>query len=378
MCIVCESTLSENRRHDLSRHYKKHQVEVEEKQKLMPGSELRKEYVVKKKEDMKKRRNLFVKRSCESLAMLEASYEIAFVLAKKHMPFSDGEYIVKPCLQKFAKCLGDKSIERKVNEIALSKQTITRRIEELSHDVFEQLKERVHACSFFSLALDESADICDVAQLSIFIRGIDDNFNIFEELIGLESLHGKTRGSDIFEKVKSCLENQHLNFSKLLSVCTDGAPSMIGRVAGTVALLEKFFGRPLLKYHCIIHQESLCVTILNLQHVMIPVVKCVNKIRAKGLNRREFREYCEVLDMEYGDLILHCEVHWLSRGQVLKRFWKLKNIVHGFLEEKEELPEERILLCNEKWMFDSTFLVDITSHLNGGCLIDITSHLNDV
>ncbi|XP_076311275.1 SCAN domain-containing protein 3-like [Tachypleus tridentatus] len=220
MCIVCESTLSDNRRHDLSRHYKKHQVEVKEKQKLMPGSELHKEYVVKKKENMKKRRNLFVKRSCESLAMLEASYEIAFVLAKKHMPFSDGEYIVKPCLQKFAKCLGDKSIERKVNEITLSKQTITRRIEELSRDVFEQLKERVHACSFFSLALDESADICDVAQLSIFIRGIDDNFNIFEELIGLESLHGKTRGSDIFEKVKSCSENQHLNFSKLLSVCT--------------------------------------------------------------------------------------------------------------------------------------------------------------
>ena len=53
--------------------------------------------------------------------MHEASYEIAFVLAKKHKPFSDDEEIVKSCLQKFAKCVGDKSIERKVNEIALSK-----------------------------------------------------------------------------------------------------------------------------------------------------------------------------------------------------------------------------------------------------------------
>ncbi|XP_076359110.1 general transcription factor II-I repeat domain-containing protein 2A-like [Tachypleus tridentatus] len=303
-----------------------------------------------KKQDMKKRRNLFVKRSCESLAMLEASYEIAFVLAKKHKPFSDGKYIVKPCLQKFAKCLGDKSIERKVNEIALSKQTITRCIEELSHDVFEQLRERVHACSFFSLALDESADICDVAQLSIFIRGIDDNFNIFEELIGLESLHGKTRESDIFEKVKSCLENQHLNFSKLLSVCTDGAPSMIGRVAGTVALLGKFLGRPLLKYHCIIHQESLCVKILNLQHVMIPVVKCVNKIRAKGLNRREFREYCEVLDMEYGDLILHCELE----NKDLSQFPHLKEQSECvFCKFGIILNIEKIILLQE--VFDSHF-----------------------
>ncbi len=46
-----------------------------------------------------------------------------------------------------------------------------------------------HACTFFSLALDESTDICDVAQLSIFIRGMDDNFHVFEELASLESLH---------------------------------------------------------------------------------------------------------------------------------------------------------------------------------------------
>ncbi|XP_068201631.1 zinc finger MYM-type protein 6-like [Palaemon carinicauda] len=190
MCIVCESTLSDNRRHDLSRHYKKHQLQIEERQKLVPGSVLRKEYVVKKKEDMQKRRNLLVMRGCESLAMLEASYEIAFVLAKKHKPFSEGEDIVKPCLQNFAKCVGDKSIERNVNEIALSKQTIMKCIEELSRDVSGQLKDRVHSCSFFSLALDESADMCDIAQLSIFIRGIGDNFNLFEQLIGLESLYG--------------------------------------------------------------------------------------------------------------------------------------------------------------------------------------------
>lgn len=119
----------------------------------------------------------------------------------------------------------------------MSKQTFTRRTEELSHDISEQLNDLANACTFFSLALDESTDICDVAQLSIFIRGIDDNFNIFEELIGLESLHGKTRGSDIFDKVKSCLENLQLDSSKLLSVCTDGAPSMIGKVAGTATLL---------------------------------------------------------------------------------------------------------------------------------------------
>ena len=63
--------------------------------------------------------------SCESLVMLEASTKIAFVSAKKHNHFSDGEDIIKTFLHKITKWVGDKSIERKVNKIALSKQTIT-------------------------------------------------------------------------------------------------------------------------------------------------------------------------------------------------------------------------------------------------------------
>ena len=80
---------------------------------------------------------------------------------------------------------------------------------------------------------------------------------------------------------------------------------------------------------------------MNLQHVMTPIIKCVNKIRARGINRREFGEYCQLFDMEYGDLVLYCEIGWLSKGQLLEQFWKLKNVVGDFLEEKSELPDIR-------------------------------------
>ena len=111
----------------------------------------------------------------------------------------------------------------------------------------EQQKDCVHACSFFLLALDESTDICDVVHLSIFIRRSDDNFNIFEEIIGLELLHEKTRGSDTFEEVKLPMKTAIYLLS--LRVCTDGAPSSIGRTAGNVVLFENFLDRPLMKYH---------------------------------------------------------------------------------------------------------------------------------
>ena len=61
--------------------------------------------------------------------MFEASDEIAFVVAKKNKPFSDGELIVKPCLHRISKWVGDESTGRKVNEIALSLQTITQHID---------------------------------------------------------------------------------------------------------------------------------------------------------------------------------------------------------------------------------------------------------
>ena len=86
---------------------------------------------------------------------------------------------------------------------------------------------------------------------------------------------------------------------------------MIGHVAGTTTLLEKFKSSSHKTSHKSsqnIHQESLCVKTLNLQTVKLPVVKCVNKTTARALDTREFREYCEILDLEYGALnsIVRC------------------------------------------------------------------------
>lgn len=38
----------------------------------------------------------------------------------------------------------------------------------------------------------------------------------------------------------------------------------------------------------------------------------------------------------------------VSRGQVLRRFWKLKNIVHDYLEEKDELSKEKAICVMKK------------------------------
>ena len=106
-------------------------------------------------------------------------------------------------------------------------------------------------------------------------------------------------------------------------------------------------------------QENQCAQFVKVQSQITEVTILADTIGNTKLKQKKSRTWYPALSYgkntwlrkkqgeEYGDLILHCEVRWLSIGQVLKRFCKKKRVVHDILEEKDELPEERALLCNE-------------------------------
>ncbi|KII73932.1 General transcription factor II-I repeat domain-containing protein 2A [Thelohanellus kitauei] len=108
-------------------------------------------------------------------------------------------------------------------------------------------------------------------------------------------------------------------WGKLVRICTDRAHAIVGSKSGCLTLLEQFIDHPILKYHCILCHESLCGKTLNLKNVMDANVRCVNKIHSSSMNRREFSQFVPDMNEEYGELLLHCEVRWLSKGKVLSR-----------------------------------------------------------
>ena len=105
-----------------------------------------------------------------------------------------------------------------------------------------QLSEKAAKFVLFSLAFDESNDITDTAQLSIFIRGITDYFEIHEDFVGLDGLNDCTRGIDVAEAVvKVVAERIHnVSWKKLAGITTDGAPAMMGKENGAEALIKKY------------------------------------------------------------------------------------------------------------------------------------------
>ena len=135
--------------------------------------------------------------------------------------------------------------------------------------ITSRLNKKAKSFTFSSLALDESNNSKDTAQLLIFIRGINKNFEITDEFLTMESLKGQTRGEDLFERLSAAIENMKLPWSELVKITTDGSPNLTGKNVGLPRRIQnkvkdEIPEQDVIFLHCIIQQESLCKSVLQL------------------------------------------------------------------------------------------------------------------
>ena len=126
----------------------------------------------------------------------------------------------------------------KLNSIGLSRRTVVRRVQKLSDDLMSQLKDTSKQFLWYSLALDESNDMQDTAQLLVFIRGMDANFQMIKELHSVESLKDTTTGKELFYAVENCIARTGLKWDKMAIVTTDEAHALTGKECRAVEVDE--------------------------------------------------------------------------------------------------------------------------------------------
>jgi hypothetical protein len=85
----------------------------------------------------------------------------------------------------------------------------------------------------------------------------------------------------------------------------------------------------------------------------------VNKIRSNALNDRLFRKRCDENDEDFNRLLLHAEVHWLSKGTCLKICYDLFDSVIKFFENKDDSLRENLL----KFENDIAYLTDLKNSM---------------
>jgi len=94
----------------------------------------------------------------------------------------------------------------------------------------------------FSVALDESTDIADIAQLAIFVRGVDETLSVTEESLGLVPMMDTTTANDIFNALLGLLNRVGVNWSRAVGIATNSAPPMIGKKAGVATKFRESTG----------------------------------------------------------------------------------------------------------------------------------------
>ncbi|GAA6098908.1 general transcription factor II-I repeat domain-containing protein 2-like, partial [Tachysurus ichikawai] len=349
ICKTCVTKEYNIRRHYETKHQNKYK-NLDMTQRSQKAEEMKRSLV--------SQHNVFKKATSQCEAAVKASYIVAEEISKSARPFNEGEFI-KKCMMKVCDQVCPEK-NQAFSNVSLSRNTVAERTCELATNLHDQLMEKGKGFVSFSLAVDESTDASDTAQLSVFIRGVDSNLCVTEELLGFKSMHGTTTGKEIFEEVCKCVTEMKLPWDKLVGLTTDGAPAMRDKNNGLVGRIqekkrEENCAGELSVYHCIIHQESLCGKALKMEHVMTTVTQVVNFLRAKGLNHRQFKSFLNECGSEYADVPYHAEVRWLSHGKVLNRFFEVREEICQFLQSKGKDTAE---------LWEQKFLCDISSHLD--------------
>uniref|UniRef100_UPI00358F329E general transcription factor II-I repeat domain-containing protein 2A-like n=1 Tax=Myxine glutinosa TaxID=7769 RepID=UPI00358F329E len=294
----------------------------------------------------------------------------SWVLARHNRPFTDAEVFKEVMVTVLEELTTDKSMDgiiASVKQVPLSARSTTRCIEALSDAVQGVIIEGLSQANYFSLAIDESTDNTDVAQLCVYVRYVDGK--VFrEELLSLIPLEGHTTGDIIFTKLEELFRLHSLSFEKINLIVTDGAPAMVGKRRGLVSRLKELAPQ-MHGLHCLIHQSVLCARLSGeLKEVMDKVMRVINFVRGiSSTQHRLFRQLvAESEEATHDDLLLHNYVHWLSEGKALDRFCALLDEVKAFLRLSKirAAADHLALLGDEKFMSNVAFLADIFVHLN--------------
>lgn len=291
-----------------------------------------------------------------------ASYKVAWRISNKKAPHTIGEDLVKPAAIDMVKTVCGEDVARKLEIIPLSNDTVRRRIVDMSLDIKHQVVDRIKAKGAFSLQLDESTDVSDNAQLLVCVK-YEGPVDLEEEFLFCRALPTTTTGEDIFQMVDQFLKEEELSWTNCFSICSDGAPAMLGARKGFTALVKKV--NPMVNVvHCLLHRENLVGRHLSpgLNEVMNEAVQIVNYIKTSALNTRLFEQLCADFDAEHRHLLFHSNIRWLSRGKLLRRLLDLRDELEIFLIEKKCGLVNK--LANKMWLLQVGYLNDIFVALN--------------
>ena len=233
----------------------------------------------------------------------------------------------------------------------------------MSNNIKSKVLSKIDFSPVFALQLDESTAISNLSQLIVYVRYVADE-RINEEFLFCQPLETTSKAVDVFQMLIDFFDKTELSWIKLVGVCNDGAPAMIGANSGLISLVKQ--KNPAIQgTHCMIHKAALVSKTISkrVHEHMSVIIKVVNYVKSSAFNVRLFSKFCKDMDADHTSLLYHTQVRWLSKGNILSRIFELREEVKLVLLAKQK---HDLLLAFGKDGFSTylAYIVDIFEALN--------------
>ena len=149
---------------------------------------------------------------------LEASYTVAYRIAKEKKALTIGETLVEPYALEMTELVCGTEQRKKLEVVPLSNDTISSTITDISNNILEQVMEELQVSPFpLSMQLEERTDVSQCAQLLAYVRYMHADA-IKEEFLFCEPLSETTKAADVLQMVNNFFVNKTSTGKEILVV----------------------------------------------------------------------------------------------------------------------------------------------------------------
>ena len=120
--------------------------------------------------NMQQSRKLIRKFTTSNKKSLKASYLVSLRIAKTAQPHTIAERLILPAAKDLVENLIGEAQARKLDQVSVSNNTVSRRIQDMADYSKSQLVRRMAESPFFAIQLDESTDVTNFPQLLVYVR----------------------------------------------------------------------------------------------------------------------------------------------------------------------------------------------------------------
>ncbi|KAM7064327.1 EPM2A-interacting protein 1 [Molossus nigricans] len=353
LCLVCAHLVVSTCERDVRRHYEAehryYQRYVEEGERAALVERLR-------QGDLPE----IVPPTAEERAA-RAGLGIARLLALKGRGWSEGDFVYQCMEVMLTDVLPDHV--GVLGGIDLSPETTRQRVLNINENLRSQLFNRAKDFKAYSLALDDQAFVAYENYLLVFVRGVDQDLEVQEELLTIINLTNHFSVGALMAAILEALQTAGLSLQRMVGLTTTHTLRMIGENSGLVSYMREKAVSPncwnVIHYSGFLHLELLSSYDVDINQVIMDIMNHLRELS-------ELLRFNRVFAATAFDHICTFE----AKLNLLQRHIEEKNLTHfAALREivdelKQHIKEEekildpgryKVVICRLQKDFDRHF-----------------------